>query len=150
MISFIVSVLSRSESLNACLATLDLQSGEHQIIVCDNGPLGRPDSQNYKIAMRYDSDYEHTGLRCTSGYESANLVTANDWGERPCPTNEWLCFPSDDSLYVQGFSEIMLHEAERNPNAGLIHCDCLYKLGSLTGSWPAYTIMDSAAAAWAA
>ena len=36
MISFIVSVYDRVPSLNACLASLRAQSGDHEIIVCAN------------------------------------------------------------------------------------------------------------------
>ena len=56
-------------------------------------------------------NYTLTAAPGRTSYDSAEI--ACDW----C-NGDWLCFASDDSLYAQGFSEIMLHEAERNPKAG--------------------------------
>ena len=39
---------------------------------------------------------------------------------------------------------VVKERADKQVEVGLIHCNCIYKQGSITGSWPAYTIMDSA------
>ncbi len=136
MISYIVSVYDRPEMLNACLATLNVQACPSEIIIC-----GNHQDENMLIAcglaaMQYDLKVEATGrLGAKTCYESANMMADKARGQ-------WLCFPSDDSLYVQGFSEIMLETAQRD-NADLVYCDCLYRLGSEPGTWKPYTVLDT-------
>ena len=138
MISFIVSVFDRPQMLNACLATIAVQTpSPADIHVAANSSDMGIFKECERICKNYEAKLHLTAAPGRTSYDSAEI--ACDW----C-NGDWLCFASDDSLYAQGFSEIMLHEAERNPKAGLIHCNCVYKQGSITGSWPAYTIMDSA------
>jgi len=135
VISFIVSVYDRTDYLDACLSSLYLQDGINEIIVCANS------GENYvlecceEVCDRNGADMEDTGIRGAGQcYESANMVAEKALGD-------WLCFPSDDSLYVQGFSRIMLETAERT-GADLVYCDCIYKTGSEKNNWPPYSVLN--------
>ncbi len=136
MISFIVSVYDRPEFLNACLASLNVQDGPYEILVCGNHK-----DENMLIAcglatMQYDLKVEPTGLAgCANCYESANMMAQKAKGD-------WLCFPSDDSLYVCKFSEIMLATAKQK-NADLVYCDCVYRQDKTIGAWPAYQVLNT-------
>jgi hypothetical protein len=130
MISFIVSVYDRIDMLHACLASLEVQDGEKEVLICHNGP-GDP-----WIRIPQAGSVVKTGtMGCGQCYESANMVA-------PMATGEWLCFPSDDSLYVQGFSRIMIETAVRE-QADLVYCDMVYKCGSEVNSWKPYSVLES-------
>ncbi len=55
---------------------------------------------------------------------------------------DWLCFPSDDSLYVADFAKIMIETAVRE-QADLVYCDMVYKCGSEVNEWKPYSILES-------
>ena len=137
-ISFLVSVYDRPHFLNACLATLAVQPDPKHVAVLDNSTDSTMSVDIGLIAHRYGFDHALTGRRGAANcYEAANLALTegNIYGD-------WICFPSDDSLYVCGFSEIILAEAQRT-GAGLIYCDCVYRQDPLVGSWPAYQVLES-------
>lgn len=136
MISFIVSVYDRPDYLSACLATLALQDGEKEIIVCANSGDDDMLIACALVCNEYGAKMLKTGLAGAGQcYESANMVIMGD-------RNPWLCFPSDDSLYVQGFSQIMLKTAERE-KADLVYCDCIYAVGSENNpGWKPYSVLD--------
>ncbi len=138
MISYVVSVLDRIISLSACLGTLNAQTVEPQeIIVCCNGTDKATMMAGILTCIHHEAFFVATGLqgaRCC--YESANMAAA------PHAKGHWLCFPSDDSLYVARFAEIMLATAERE-KADLVYCDCVYAAGSEVNSWPAYTVLET-------
>ncbi len=138
MISFIVSVYDRPEFLNACLASLNVQDGPYQIIVCGNHKDEGMLIACGLAAMQYDLKVEPTGhMGANNCYESANMMAQKSKGE-------WLCFPSDDSLYVCKFSEIMLETAARE-KADLVYCDCVYRQDKTIGAWPAYQVLNTKA-----
>jgi hypothetical protein len=86
--------------------------------------------------MEFDAKVMNTGLMWAKNcYDSANIAAKS-------ATGEWLCFPSDDSLYVCKFSEIMLEEAAKN-NADLVYCDCVYRQDKAVGSWPNYQVLNT-------
>lgn len=130
--------------LNACLASLAVQDGEHQLCVTLNGT----EEQNRAIraaTKERNVVWSMTGLSGAGNpYEAATMFieTRGPYGK---PMNivrgNWLCFPSDDSLYVQGFSRIMLETAERT-GADLVYCDCVYKTGSEKNNWPPYSVLN--------
>ena len=128
MISFIVSGCDHPLNLYCCLSSLNAQSGDHEIILCDNG---LPIDLLYSGVLRLPTGTN--GAR--NCYESANMVYAE-------ASHDWLCFPSDDSMYVARFADIMLGTAAKT-GADLVYCDCVYALGSETNPWPAYTVLDS-------
>ncbi len=136
MISFIVSVFDRPHVLNACLASLSVQQDYHEILICGNHTDDSMLVACGLIADRYGLKVEKTGLAgCKTCYESANMVA-------PHARGDWLCFPSDDSLYVQGFSRIMLDTAERE-KADLVYCDCVYRSGPTANqAWPSYSVLN--------
>lgn len=136
MISYIVSVYDRTKSLNACLATLDVQEGKKEVLVCCNSTSQTIVLECQRICLRYEVNLRLTGFDGAHGcYESADMTA-------PLAKGEWLCFPSDDSLYVEDFSRIMLQTAS-STKADLVYCDCLYKAGSDKSSlWPSYTVMN--------
>jgi hypothetical protein len=114
--------------LNACIASLEVQDELKELIVCHNGP-GDPWIRT-----------SHCGLVLKTGragaktcYESAAMAADRALGD-------WLCFPSDDSLYVQGFSRIMLETAERE-KADLVYCDCVYHRPDAP-HWKPYTVLN--------
>ncbi len=131
MISFIVSCYGRTLDLEACVATLRTQGLDTEILICDNDPALRAESfiGTAKIIP--------TGSRgCSNCYESANMVAQMVSGD-------WLCFPSHDSLYVQGFSRIML-DAAILQKADLVYCDCCYSVGSENNpQWRRYSVLES-------
>ncbi len=135
MICFIVSTYQRPEVLEACLATLRIQPEPRRIIVADNSMAFV--GENQSVCQHFGAMHVH--LAYSSPYEAANWVVGNCNIKQP-----WLCFPSDDGLTFAGFSEIMLHEAERSQTAGLIYCDCVYRQDPLVGGWPAYKLLDAA------
>ncbi len=134
MISFIVSVYDRPEFLNACLASLNVQDGPYEIIVCGNHKDEGMLIACGLVTMQYDVKVEPTGhMGANNCYESANMMAQKAKGD-------WLCFPSDDSLYVCKFSEIMLETAERQ-DADLVYCDCVYRQDKTIGKWPSYDVL---------
>jgi hypothetical protein len=58
------------------------------------------------------------------------------------PDGDWLCFPSDDSLYVADFQRIMIETAVRT-QADLVYCDMVYKCGSEQNDWKPYSVLES-------
>lgn len=133
MVTFIVSVFDRPESLNACLGTLRLQSSD--ITVADNSPTEEISRRIRDVCWAHDTLHVRTGQIGRTCYDSAEIVVENATN-----SSRWLCFPSDDSLYVAGFSEIMLATAE-SENADLVYCDCLYR--SEREGWPPYTVLNT-------
>ena len=130
-ISFIVSVFDRPQFLNACLASLNVQTHRGSMTVCANSRNSDTLNACKLVCIYFDANYRETGQSCDNCYDSANLAARET-------TGEWLCFPSDDSLYVCGFTEIMLAEARRTA-AGLVYCDCVYRREP---PWKAYTVLD--------
>jgi hypothetical protein len=129
VISFIISVYDRIDMLNACLATLEMQAESKEIIICHNGP-GDP-----WIRMPHCGMVLKTGRAgANSCYESAEMAAKQVLGD-------WLCFPSDDSLYVKDFSRIMLETAERE-KADLVYCDCIYRQDPDKGDWR-YSVLET-------
>lgn len=166
-ISFIVSVYDRPHFLNACLASLAVNPDPKQIIVCDNSPNptifphASTEMQGHIQAVcdRYMAMNVRTGeVGCKECYDSANWViekwcemewTAQKKGEAETHRMRggtieggWLCFPSDDSLYVCGFTEIMLGEAHRT-SAGLVYCDIDYRSANPASKWKSYSILET-------
>lgn len=135
MISYIVSVLDRPHFLNACLASLAVQQFTKEVIVCVNG-LGPVTIEDCRmLGMRYGARVMETGnMGALDCYDSANMATGEASGD-------WLCFPSDDSLYVMDFSRIMLDTA-RLTASGLVYCDCVYRQEPAKGRWPPYQVLD--------
>ncbi len=135
MISFIVSVYDRVEMLNACLATLAVQDVDKEIIVCGNHMDEDILIACGLVADEYGAIFKPTGrLGAKSCYESADMVAERALGE-------WLCFPSDDSLYVKHFSRIML-ETAWSESADVVYCDCIYRQDANMGPW-SYSVLDT-------
>ncbi len=132
MISFIVSVYDRTDMLPGCLETLAVQETVKEVLVCHNGKGAA--GPVFDSGLRLWNHWHSTGLHgAKSSYESADMVA-------PTAKGDWVCFPSDDSLYVRGFSRIMLETAEKT-GAGLIYCDCVYHRPD-EPSWKPYTVLD--------
>jgi hypothetical protein len=86
-------------------------------------------------AMQFDAKIINTGLMGAKNcYESANMAAKE-------ATGEWLCFASDDSLYVCKFSAAMLRQAEKS-GAGLVYCDCVYSGKAGNPAWQDYSVLD--------
>ncbi len=136
MISYIVSSLNRGASLNACLASLAVQSHMADLVVCCNSIDAEIYADIERVTSRYGWHTEKTGWAgARECYESANMVAGSMKGG-------WLCFPSDDSLYVADFSKIMLWTAMKQ-NAELVYCDCVYRQDATKGEWPAYSVLST-------
>ena len=134
VISYIVSVFDRIGMLNACLACLDVQQHIADITVCVNSTSPNVFERALENPI---GKYLATGNAGAKGcYESANMVWTGTFGE-------WLCFPSDDSLYVADFSRIMLATANKT-DADVVYCDCIYRVGTSGNNiWKDYTILES-------
>lgn len=136
-----MSVYDRPESLKACLACLSLQEPRGSIEVAMNST---DESMKDRILLASCRDFEAsvcwTGdAGAKSCYESANMIVA---GKFETFVDDWLCFPSDDSLYVQDFSKIMLDTAAKH-DAELVYCDCVYRVGSEDNPhWRPYSVLD--------
>ncbi len=87
------------------------------------------------ICARYYGGMERTGFETDDCYKSANLIA-------PKADGDWLCFPSDDSLYVADFQKIMIETAVRE-RADLVYCDMVYKCGSEKNGWKPYSVLNS-------
>lgn len=138
MISFIVSLLDRTPFLNACLASLAVQDGPNQIVVCSNTLDQDVMTDHIKMTEKYGGECLLTGTwGAKSCYRSANLVHPE------IIKGDWVCFPSDDSLYVCKFSEIMLRTAVEK-KADLVYCDCVYRKGETANpQWKDYTVLST-------
>ncbi len=136
-ISFIVSVLDRHDFLNACLASLYVQDGPKEVLVACNSQNTGVIQACEMAAFQYDWRVFHTGLQgAKTCYESANMLAAQAKGE-------WLCFPSDDSLYVCKFSQVMIDAALR-ANADLVYCDCVYRKGETANpAWKDHAVLST-------
>lgn len=132
-ISYVVSFLERGAALDACLATLGTQAeNTADIVVCCNSVKDEIIADCKRICDRHGAHMEMTGLAgAKNGYESANMVAGTAKGD-------YLCFPSDDSLYVQGFSRTML-----GVDADLVYCDCVYRVGSEKSRWAPYSLLNT-------
>lgn len=131
MISYIVSVYDRLDNLDILIPILNRQHSTREIHICENGPTDH--------GQRGPNVFFHrTGERgAKSCYDSAGMVYQKVKGD-------WLCFPSDDSLYVQDFNRIMLRTAEET-GADLVYCDCVYKANVDSGcdpNWKQYSVLD--------
>lgn len=135
LISFIVSVYDRSWSLNACLASLRVQHDLSQSVVCCNSTIQKDMDAIKDLCGHYSIGFMSTGFDAGNCYDSVNAAVKTVCGE-------WLCFPSDDSLYVADFSKMMLATAERE-KADFVYCDCVYKQGSISGNWPPYSVLET-------
>jgi len=141
VISYIVSVYDRVRSLRACLASIDANQEDKELLVCCNSTLPGDIEACELVSAQFGAVVHSTGFSCDNCYDSANLIA-------PKATGDWVCFPSDDSLYVEGFSSIMLETADRF-KADLVYCDCVYrqsegtyKSGGGARRWPAYSVLD--------
>lgn len=134
MISYIVSAYDCPDDLNACLSTLVLQQWPREIIICGNHTDDDMLVACGVIADEYGATLKNTGrLGAKTCYESAEMVASQANGE-------WLCFPSDDSLYVRDFSRVMLETAERE-KADLVYCDCVYHRPH-EARWKPYSVLN--------
>ncbi len=123
--------------LNACLASLHVQrQPPGQILVACNSIEASVNESCKGISELYNALMVPTGragaLNC---YQAADRCTG-------MLTQEWVCFPSDDSLYVFDFSTIMLETAQKT-GADLIYCDCVYRQDPEKGKWPAYSVLET-------
>lgn len=120
--------------LNACLASLHVQTVPGQLIVTCNATVPETTQACWNLCELYGARYLPTGydgaLNC---YQAANLAHKHAYGD-------WLCFPSDDSLYAFEFAEIMLDAAG---DADLVYCDCVYRQDPEKGKWPKYKILET-------
>jgi len=135
MISYIVSVYDRMDSLNACLESIAANPEMKEVFVCCNSTRPFDMALCSTATCRYHGKMERTGFDADDCYKSANLVAPNADGD-------WLCFPSDDSLYVADFQRIMIETAVRT-QADLVYCDMVYKCGSEQNDWKPYTVLDA-------
>jgi len=135
VISYIVSVYDRMKMLNACLASIDANPEMKEVFVCCNSTSSSDMALCGTITSRYHGAMERTGFDTDDCYKSANLIA-------PKADGDWLCFPSDDSLYVADFQKIMIDTAVRK-QADLVYCDVLYKCGSEVNGWKPYTVLDA-------
>ncbi len=136
MISYIVSSYARGAPLNACLACLSTQRWMTEAIVCCNCTDDMILEDITAVAARYKHRTVATGkLGCETCYDSADMVAATARGD-------WLCFPSDDSLYVADFSHLMIETAEQT-GADIVHCDMDYRQGTERSGWKPYTVLVS-------
>lgn len=132
-ITFIVSMYNRVASLNACLASIRATAPESEIIVCLNCTNEDITKATGLACIYHDAHLIETGMMGARGcYESAEMVSGGAEGE-------FLCFASDDSLYVQDFSRIMLDMAHSH-EADLVYCDCIYRRDGL--GWPQYSVLN--------
>lgn len=132
-ISYIVSAFNRPMMLKTCLASLTSQVSEHnrEIIVTDN-------TLDIDISVAHSFICSYFGVRyirtmAESCYHSAEMGAA-------LATNEWLCFPSDDSYYVPLFESKMLNFAAMY-NWDLVYCDLIYELHRI-GQGQGYKVLD--------
>lgn len=105
--------------LAACLASLAVQSTPHETIVCYNGPAGEGLAEHRKLCRYFGARLMKTGeMGATCCYSSAELAAKTAKGE-------WLCFPSDDSLYVADFGDIMVRAADFG-DWELVYCNVIF------------------------
>lgn len=116
-ISYIVSAYDRPAFLTACLASLACQTEPSETIVCINSQKHLVKA-HVEICKHFRVRYELTGSRAPNGYFSSELVLKKTSGE-------WFCFPSDDSLYVPCFSDLMIRAA-REHKYDFVYCDMVY------------------------
>ncbi len=121
LISFIVSAYDRPKSLRACLGSLSAQTEPHELIVCCNSLQQCQIDMHRKVCEEFDAKLYLTGRwGATCCYSSAEMIV-----DRGYAHGDWLAFPSDDSLYVGRFSEIMLRAAREN-RWDLVYCNMVY------------------------
>ncbi len=144
MISYIVSACDRPGMLRACVASLAVQEGEKQICVTLNGDKEQS-RLNIEAVHKMNAMFSYTATYSDNAYDAA-LVFIETRGPMGKPMNpvkgDWLCFPSDDSLYVADFGKIMIEAAVREM-ADLVYCDMIYKQGSESSGWKPYSILES-------
>ncbi len=144
MISYVVSACDRPEMLRACVASLAAQGGEKQICVTLNGDKEQS-RLNVEAVHKMNAMFSYTSAYSDNAYDAA-LVFIETRGPMGKPFNpvkgDWLCFPSDDSLYVADFGKIMIETAVRE-RADLIYCDMIYKQGSESSGWKPYSLLES-------
>lgn len=140
MISFIVSAYERPLSLRCCLASLAVQEGDNEIIVCANNLYWQHEQvvneflkdpvYEKPLNIRWIATRELGAVEC---YDAAAIAAKEAKGD-------YLCFPSDDSMYVQGFAREMIYQAKAN-RADLVYCDCIYRQDPRIGKWPDYKFL---------
>ncbi len=135
MISYIVSVYDRWRLLNASLASIAANEADKEILVCCNCTDDAAIEDCRAVCERYGASYHLTGFEADNCYDSANKVALLSNGD-------WLCFASDDSLYVADFQKVMIGTAVRE-KADLVYCDCVYKCGSEVNGWKPYSLLES-------
>jgi len=137
VISYIVSVYDRVALLRACLASIDANqgNGDKEILVCCNSTLPGDIEGCELVSAQFGAVVHSTGFSCDNCYDSANLIA-------PKADGDWLCFPSDDSLYVADFQRLMIQTAVR-AQADLVYCDMVYKCGSEANGWKPYSVLSS-------
>lgn len=113
-VSYIVSAFDRPRHLRGCLSTLQVQTdGDFEVIVADNGPMGSMEHNREIVEAMVDERFHHydTGI----GHPQFDCYWSSDYLiERGWVRGEWLCFPSDDSLYLPPFQETLLKHADVN------------------------------------
>ncbi len=118
MISFIVSAYNHPEKLICCLASLAIQIPEPDLWVADN-------SDTPEMVEACESVCSVFGARRVQTHAETSLCYISSEHVAEMVSGEWLCFPSDDSYYVPGFSKLMLDAAEEN-GWDFVYCDALY------------------------
>jgi len=122
LISYIISAYDRPRILRACLATLSVQTEPHELIVCCNSLQQCQIDMHREVANEFGAKCYWTGKwGAACCYSSAEMVI-----ERGHVHGDWLVFPSDDSLYVGRFSEIMMRAA-REKRWDLVYCNMVYE-----------------------
>lgn len=98
-----------------------MQSEPHEIIVCCNHSDAKMIEAHRAITEHFGGKVYPTGRwGATCCYSSADMIVS-----KGIVKGEWLCFPSDDSIYFACFSDLMLRAARQN-NWDLVYCDCVY------------------------
>ena len=120
-VSCIVACYEALYRLPCMLWSLKAQSlKEFEVLVTDNSTDPSAISYNYNTVMRLqDPRFQYMNVQRSNCYQSARVGAEIARGR-------YLCFPNDDEYYVPGFLEIMLREAEREPAADLVYCDCVF------------------------
>ncbi len=122
--------------LNACLASLHVQNGgPGQLLVTCNSTDDVVINACGGISELYGAEMIATGCAgAQSCYDSAEMGATR-------ATEEWISFPSDDSLYVYDFARI-LQEVGEGTKADLVYCDCVYRQEASKGDWPPFNVLD--------
>lgn len=126
-VSYIVSAFNRPRQLRGCLASLQVQTDESmQVLVADNATDPDMARRNQGIVRDfYDDRFRYI---CTDQHlanPAWDCYWSSEWMVQHHAEGGWLCFPSDDSIYLPPFQETCLKAAEAN-NWSLVFPEMLY------------------------